>query len=108
MSCQIVVNQDGSIEFIKDAASPMNGLASQVARINTVRASNVMPYSSLKRVAFILIRTLFGDRGVVADWTRRWKGPHIAEMVDGVTLGPFPSREVALEREVKYLLATRF
>lgn len=72
------------------------------------RASHVLPLPAGKRFLFVLLRTVFGETGRVSEWTRTWTGPHIVEIIDGPTLGPFPTRQEALDREVQWLLKNRF
>jgi hypothetical protein len=72
------------------------------------RASHVLPFDPVKRTAFVLLRAAFGDQGRISDWTRTWKGYHIVEIVDGPILGPYRSREDALQREVEWLEHNRF
>jgi hypothetical protein len=103
MLLPIVVNEDGSIEqIVTDDMVAFEGEAT------TTRASNVVPEPLFKQLVFIKLREWFGDQGRVADWTRRWKGPHIACMVDGPVLGPYPSRQAALDAEMRWLLKNRF
>lgn len=103
MLLPIVVNEDGTIQqIVTDEMVAFEGEAT------TRRASNVMPLAPVKRAAFKMLRTVFGEKGRVSDWTRRWKGPHIAVMVDGPVLGPYPSRQGALDAELRWLLDNKF
>jgi len=43
--------------------------------VRSRRASHILPVNPLKRITFRLLRLLFGERGWVAAWTRRWSGP---------------------------------
>jgi hypothetical protein len=97
------INDEGVISYVKSNDAPaFEGEYSQR------RASNVLPIHPLKFAPFIFLRWLFGDRGRVSEWTRAWKGPHIVQIVGGPELGPFKSRQEALEYEVQWLLENRF
>lgn len=65
------------------------------------RASFVEPYHRGLRLAFHLVRRIFGDEGPEADWTRRWKCRWRVnlEHSGGPIFGPFPSRKFALAYE---------
>ena len=73
--------------------------------VSRARASNILPLNRAKRLAFRLLRHLFGETGRASDWTRAWKGPAIADMAPsgGPVLGPFPSRAEALAAEAAWL-----
>lgn len=45
------------------------------------RLSHIWPCSFWKRQAFRLVRAIFGDRGLMAAWTRRWVGPWQVRLV---------------------------
>ena len=99
----IVVDEDGTISHIVGDEMPkIEGNAV------TRRASNVLPFGITKQIAFKALRRVFGDKGRVSAWTRRWRGPQIVEIIDGPTLGPFHSRTEALVREVLWLENNRF
>lgn len=66
----IVVDKDGSATAIADPLS-----RKYLDDRSKVRASHILPRNLLKLQAFILLRRMFGDDGIVAAWTRKWKGP---------------------------------
>lgn len=99
---QLSVNLDGTIEqIVSDDMIQIDG--DREVR----RASNVLPLDPMKRIAFVALRKIFGEKGRVSDWTRTWKGPQIVKIVDGPILGPFRDRKTALDREVQWLLKNR-
>jgi len=103
MLLRLVVKEDGTIEqIVSEEMLKLDG--AETVR----RASNVLPLGIPKRVAFKALRRVFGDKGRVSAWTRRWRGPQIVEIIDGPTLGPFHSRTEALVREVLWLENNRF
>ena len=69
------------------------------------RASHIEPVSQFKRLAFRLLRRLFGETGRVADWSRNWPGPWRADMApsSGPSIGPFRNRQKAIDAEVAWL-----
>lgn len=72
----ILIKPDGSIEFVGDEPT-LEALGHAVKR----RASRIVPVAMGKRIAFRVLRFVFGDRGRVADWTRRWRGPWRATII---------------------------
>lgn len=47
----------------------------QLGVVARIRASHVEPVNRWKRAAFHAVRSMFGERGTVAAWTRAWSGP---------------------------------
>jgi len=69
----IVVDYDGSAAAIADQVSMR--YFGQSGHSVKRRASHILPKNKTKRKAFVLLRRMFGDDGLVANWTRTWKGP---------------------------------
>ena len=95
---------DGSVSWVSSATADrfMRRVGGQRVRR---RASHILPVGWARRIAFRALRVVFGDHGPIADWTRRWRGPHVADLrpVGGPVLGPFQSRERALLAESAWL-----
>lgn len=100
--------EDGKIRFIYHP----NDLVSRQA-IETMsrvledkRAGYVWPRGAAKRLAFRLIRAVFGSRGEISDWTRRWGGSWV--VIDAETMeqlpGIYPSHDDGVEAEVVWSL----
>ena len=70
------------------------------------RISHVLPANPLKRAAFRILRFLFGDKGRIADWTRRWKGPWIV-VINGIEIGTFNNRQEAISYERELVIRRR-
>ena len=70
------------------------------------RASWVEPVSNWHRMLFHSLRRMFGDNGHVAEKTRSWDCKWQARMLVGSCeiLGPFDSRQAALEAETDWLI----
>lgn len=70
------------------------------------RASRVEPQSFWLRLLFLSLRRWFGDNGRVAAWTRTWPCRWRARMLllDRPILGPFKTRQEALEVENAWLI----
>lgn len=66
---ELFIGYNGHIVSIGDPPLEMEGERSRK------RVSNILPVNRFKRVAFLALRALFGERGRVAEWTRRWHGP---------------------------------
>lgn len=70
------------------------------------RASNVLPVSIPLRVAFRVLRTLFGEYGRAADYTRHW---HCMWQIDLAPIGGpvlpdhYRNRTDAIDAEVNWL-----
>lgn len=70
------------------------------------RGGHVYPKSAVKRAAFKALRRVFGGKGAVADWTRRWSGPWIVRIVatGDVLPGTFRTHADAVDAEVRWIL----
>lgn len=94
----ISLKPDGSVQYIDPAAGQfVKGAASKR------RASHVLPAGVVRRAAFILLRSLFGETGAVSDWTRRWNCSWVVQIVNGPHAGPFEKRQAAIDWEVSYI-----
>jgi hypothetical protein len=60
--------------------------------VKTRRASFILPVHPIKRRAFKALRWMFGDKGKVAAWTRRWRGPWEAYIIATGESKVFPRR----------------
>lgn len=47
----------------------------ELGATRSYRASQILPVNPVKRLAFVALRAVFGERGRVAAWTRNWRGP---------------------------------
>lgn len=90
----------GLIEFV---GSPEAMLDAPV--ISKRRVSHVEPVNVVYRVAFHVLRKLFGEDGRVGNWTRRWSVNWRARMLvgDKPVLGTFRDRAVAIAAEIEWL-----
>jgi hypothetical protein len=66
------------------------------------RASHVWPVHPAKRVAFRILRALFGERGHIAAWCRSWRGPWEVRFANnpGKVVFTHPSRRVCIGWEI--------
>lgn len=67
------------------------------------RASNILPVNRFKRVCFLLLRAVFGERGRVAEWTRQWYGPWTGRLFATGETFTAQSRRVVLDWERRRL-----
>jgi len=63
------IKADGTIEFLGWPPPGMELPAGIVRR----RFSEIIPVNPVLRVAFRVLRWLFGEEGRVSNWTRRWR-----------------------------------
>ena len=71
------------------------------------RATHILPVNPFKRAAFVLLRLVFGERGRVAETTRRWRGPWKAIILATGQTKIHPSRKVLLRWERRVLESMR-
>lgn len=98
----IIINTDGSYRAISHFREDL------VSFGEARRASHIWPENIFLRVAFILVRAIFGE-GRIADWTRGWRCSWIVDLrrSKGGILGPFSSRGEAIAAEVNWLLGSK-
>ena len=96
-----MIGNDGQIRFLThDATSPI------LKGGRTRRASWIVPKRISLRIAFYLIRFLFGDNGRMAAFTRGWSCNWMVDL--RVSRGPvvtgFSCRKAAVEFEERFVL----
>ncbi len=76
-----------------------------VGPITVRRASHIWPAHPVKRTAFRVLRSLFGERGRVAQWCRTWRGPWQVRFAASKSIVSFqhPSRRVCVDWEINQL-----
>ncbi len=100
----ISVTEEGSLEFI-EGQMPLNlPLGNGTRR----RLSNIRPERFAKLTAFLFLRRIFGDRGRVAAWTRKWKGPWRMTILSTGQTEVFENRQAAIDRELEILTDPKF
>ena len=105
----VIVSPNGGLSVVANhdtQALVVEALAAALGPVREVRrGGHVVPAGLLRRVAFRLLRRVFGNRGRAAAWTRTWSGPWLLKMLPaGNVLGPFAEWDAAVQAEVKYLL----
>lgn len=90
----VTFNHDGTINYLGD-----DPLGLPLTRKKVKRFSHVVPTQPLKRVAFRVLRMVFGERGRVAEWTRQWHGPWIGIIVGSRRRFVHASRRVVIAWE---------
>jgi len=100
----ITLSEDGDVRFL------VNDTTACLLEDNSVvrRASHVDPDSYILRIAFHALRAMFGEKGLVGEFTRKWPcawrvdlSPSNGPLLDEV----FYSRQDAIEAEVEWLNA---
>jgi hypothetical protein len=100
----ITILPSGEIEFLGDTCPIDLPLANPVRR----RVSTIQPTVWWKRTAFLFLRRVCGERGRVAAFTRRWKGPWKAVILATGESAMFDSRQAAIDWEYEVLSSPRF
>lgn len=107
MNTKIVIDTDGQIKFI---VHPELHAFAEMGNTQSYRASHIEPVNAMLRLAFHLLRNLFGEVGLISDFTRQW--PVVwrvnLNLSDGPIIGRFKNRQDALDCEVQWLLDNRF
>jgi hypothetical protein len=99
----VTIDEEGDMVFLK---TPLSDVLLELGTVVTKRASHVTPRAFIPRVAFKILRGLFGDKGRVAEWTRGWSGPWRVDMRPvgaSVVDGDWATRQDAIDFEVAYL-----
>lgn len=94
MKTLLKIKPTGTLEFLGAPPASMKLLTDPARRFSTI-----VPFFQPERSAFVVLRLLFGERGWVAAWTRRWRCVWIAR----VLLGPHCG-ETRLSENREYLL----
>ena len=91
----IYLNPDGTAEHLGTEDFGLNG------ERHVRRYSEIVPSLPLPRLAFRFLRGCFGDKGVVAAWTREWKGPWTARILETGETYTHLDRHACLEWEAE-------
>jgi len=111
----VTIDESGDMVYLN---TPESDIFMELGERITTRASNVLPVRFWHRQAFRILRTLFGDYGRIAQWTREWRtrwyvdtrpvgGPilrwrHL--LPEGLdSIATFTNREAAIRAEVEFL-----
>lgn len=101
---KIRITPDGNIEMIE-----YKELGGAIASLGTVtnrrRATHIVPTDYALRIAFKLLRKVFGSTGRIATWTRGWKVQWTVDLrpSGGTVVEPFDDRQEAIAYEVSWL-----
>jgi hypothetical protein len=101
----IVSFQGGKVRVLSDNTEFISRTMGDMTEKRTHRASHIYPTNVIKRWSFIVLRKVFGDKGRLASWTRKWKCHWFVSLapVDGPNLGPFTNRKEAISAEKEWL-----
>lgn len=104
----IQIDNDGNVEFIgsSNGDCPIPGLP--LGNGHSRRLSHIIPERSGKRMAFLFLRKIFGDRGRVAAWTRTWAGPWRCVILSTGQSEVFDNRQSAVDWEYEIITSPRF
>jgi hypothetical protein len=98
-----VIDEQGNVKYLVNEATDKMFEGDAVKQ----RASHVEPDNWLFRIAFHMLRQVFGDRGRMSDLTRRW--PCLwrvnTKPVGGPILEPrWRNRQEAIDAEIEFLV----
>lgn len=93
----IFIDDDGVTKGIRSPVTEALGLPDRK------RASHVEPVNRALRWLFHFVRRRVADESTIANITRRWPVVWQAHVFDGPTLGPFRSRQDAIDAEIAYI-----
>ena len=100
----VFIDEHGDSRFLVGEGANPNPLVDDSMRIT--RASHVEPCNALARYAFHKLRSMFGDTGIVSDWTRTWPVWWRVNMKcinHGIMPYAWLNREHAIKAEIAYL-----
>jgi hypothetical protein len=99
----VTIDEDGDLIFLK---TPSSDIFLELGTVVTRRASHITPRAFFPRLAFKILRGVFGDKGTIAEWTREWSGPWRVDMRPvgaPVIDGDWTTRQEAIDFEIEYL-----
>jgi hypothetical protein len=94
----VTIHPDGQVEYIGTLPIDLP-LENPVKR----RVSHIIPVRWHKRIAFRILRMIFGESGKAAAWTRRWTGPWLAIIIATHQTKTFNTRAEAITWELSIL-----
>lgn len=95
----ITILPTGEVQFLGDTPPVDLPLGPSVR----LRVSTIRPVRFLKRMAFVFFRTVFGETGRVAAFTRTWSGPWRAVILATRQSAVFEKRAEAIRWEEQTL-----
>ena len=100
----INVTKTGDVEWIGDKCP----LDLPLGKIRRRRVSTIRPVRFLKRMAFVILRTVFGETGRVAAFTRTWAGPWRCVILSTGQTEVFENRQAAVDWEYEVITQPAF
>lgn len=101
---EITITEEGAIRFLVNETTAPLVSADAVTR----RASHVEPDGYIARAVFHSLRRLFGEKGAVSEFTRRWPvlwRVNLAPIGGPVMPGRWRDRSAAIAFEIEHLNA---
>jgi hypothetical protein len=100
----------GNLTVFVDETGNMTGLRSSLTEALKLpereRVSHIEPVNRVLRWLFHGIRSRVEDTSAIAGFTRKWPVTWQANIFDGPTLGPFHTRQEAIDAEVAHINKT--
>lgn len=108
MQTVLTFHENGTCEGVSD--NTLELIAQSIGELKHRRASHVWPVNPVKRFFFRVLRSLFGERGRIAQWCRNWYGPWEVRFIDplnprrpGAVVFSHCSRRVCIAWEIEQL-----
>jgi hypothetical protein len=98
----ITITAEGSVRFLNNEVTAALTTPSTIVR----RASHVEPHGAIMRAAFHSLRFLFGEKGLVSDFTRLWPcrwRVNLAPAGGPILLQRWYNRKDAIKAEIVWL-----
>lgn len=99
----VTIDENGDMLFLKNETSV---IFLDLGEVKTRRASHVEPDNSTLRVVFHVLRFVFGETGIVSDFTRRWRclwRVNTAPVGGPILTGRWRDRQEAIVAEIEFL-----
>ena len=97
----VVIRDDGTIACIDNKHT---SCFRSIGQVKTQRASHVEPVNKSLRLIFHTLRSVFGDKGWMATFTRYWPCLWRVNICNGpILLGSWTNRQAAIDAEVAWL-----
>src|SRR5690349_24541289 len=95
MENHIYIDSSGAIRSVGDVPHDLE----QIGTVVRKRASSIVPLNRWHRLWFLVLRSCFGERGIVAEWTRSWDCVWLCTIYETGQQCINPSRRAVLQWE---------
>lgn len=99
----VVIRDDGVLVCLDNEST---ACFKSIGQVNTQRASHVEPDNLPLRLAFHVLRFIFGDKGRMSEVTRHWPCQwrvNVSPLGGPILAGRWQNRQAAIEAEIVWL-----